>query len=114
MNVDPCRRCSFTQPVRYVAELSGGEQLSGLGTTINFGGKAICFRADQDVPAGSAIELSIEWPVPLNESCGLRVVVKGTVLSTANSVVEVVIMQHEFRTAKRQAVFKALAAAAVA
>jgi hypothetical protein len=44
----------------------------GYGRTVNVSSKGILFEADNALPAGSSIQLPIEWPFLLDGQCALR------------------------------------------
>jgi hypothetical protein len=76
---------------------------SGLGTTIDLGSGGLAFRTDQPLTAGSFIELSISWPVLLEDSCPMRMIVFGRVLRSSTHFSAATIDKYEFRTQARTA-----------
>ena len=53
---------------------------SGAGNTVNMSSSGVLFAAGQDVRRGARIELSINWPVKLNDKCALRFIARGRVV----------------------------------
>jgi hypothetical protein len=74
---------------------------SGVGTTVDISSSGLGFDIDQTVKPGSFIELSISWPVLLDESCPMRLIVFGRVLRTGFPKTVCTIDKHEFRTQAR-------------
>src|SRR5664279_2837530 len=74
---------------------------SGMGTTINMGSGGVAFQTDQKLSPGSFIELSISWPVLLEDSCPMRLIVFGRVRRSSGLVTACTIDKYEFRTQAR-------------
>jgi hypothetical protein len=74
---------------------------SGSGETTNLGSGGVAMEVDQDLRPGAFIEMSISWPVLLNDSCPMRVIVFGRVLRSANGTAACTIDKYEFRTQAR-------------
>lgn len=56
------------------------------------------FRADQELPIGTAIQLSLGWPVKLENRVELKLIVLGRVVRTQGNYVGVEFHRYEFRT----------------
>ena len=76
---------------------------SGLGTSVDMGSGGICFYTSSPIPQGAFIELSISWPVLLENSCPMRLIVFGRVLRSSGLVSACTIDKYEFRTQARVA-----------
>jgi hypothetical protein len=74
---------------------------SGSGETVNLGSGGVAIEVDQDLRPGAFIEMSISWPVLLNESCPMRVIVFGRILRSGNGTAACTIDKYEFRTQAR-------------
>jgi len=70
----------------------------GYGRTVNVSSKGILFEADNALPAGSSIQLAIEWPFLLDGECSLRLHVRGIVIRSDTKYAAVQMAHHEFRT----------------
>ena len=70
----------------------------GLGKTRDISTKGVFFRADQALPRGRDIELSMDWPLRLGGLCPLQVKIAGKVLRSDESGTAVQIRHYEFRT----------------
>jgi hypothetical protein len=71
---------------------------SGSGTTLDMSSNGISFASDQPVKVGSYLEMSVSWPVLLNQACPLKLVVSGKVVRSEGGVVGLHMDRHEFRT----------------
>lgn len=67
----------------------------GSGRTRNVSGTGILFEADTELPVGTAVELSIAWPVR-GEGSGMELVVLGKINRARRTEVAVSIMHYEF------------------
>ena len=74
---------------------------TGLGNTINIGSGGVAFRTDRDLKVSALIEISISWPMLLDDSCPMRLVVFGRVLRSNQGVAACSIDKYEFRTQSR-------------
>jgi hypothetical protein len=99
------RRGKFRFPMqrelRYKVYRDGAVVQSGNGETINIGSGGVWFAMDSDASVGSFIQLSVSWPVLLDQSCPMRLVIFGRVLRGAAGVCACTIDKYEFRTQGR-------------
>jgi hypothetical protein len=65
------RRASARFPIRCELQLKTSNKrfaiLTGTGRTVNISSSGLLFQSNSNLPLGSWLELSIEWPVRLNE-----------------------------------------------
>ena len=73
----------------------------GAGETIDMGSGGISFSTGQQLKEGCYIELSINWPVLLDDICPMRLVVYGQVLRSDCSGTACTVDKYEFRTRAR-------------
>jgi PilZ domain len=71
---------------------------TGKGKTINLSAAGIACQLDEILKPGSAIELAIAWPVLLNKTCPLKLVVSGKVVRSDAALTAVRMDRYEFRT----------------
>lgn len=71
---------------------------SGKGNTLNMSSSGVLFAVEGAVPPGLRVELSINWPVKLNDKCALRFVARGRVVRAERGTAAIEILEHEFRT----------------
>ena len=74
---------------------------SGVGQSLNISSGGIAFTVDHALQPDAFIELSISWPVLLDDTCPLRLIVFGRVLRSTDRKAVCVIDKHEFRTQAR-------------
>ena len=92
------RRYPIALDVKY--KLSRGRTARfGNGTTRNLSSRGVLFMADDALPAGSPVELTLNWPVLLEGVCPLKLVLRGLVVRSDWRGVAVRTRDHEFRVA---------------
>ncbi len=74
---------------------------AGIGRTVDISSSGLAFDIDQTVKPGAFIELSISWPVLLDESCPMRMIVFGRVLRSDFPKTVCTVDKYEFRTQAR-------------
>ena len=74
---------------------------AGSGQTINMGSGGVAFVTEQPLTPGGFVELSISWPVLLDETCPMRFIVFGRVLRCTGRKAVCTIDKYEFRTQSR-------------
>ena len=76
-------RFSMNRDLRYKV-LEGNTIVGfGMGTTLDMGSGGVAFLIEHQLPVGSFIELSISWPVLLEDSCPMRLIVFGRVVRSS-------------------------------
>src|ERR1017187_9127183 len=71
------------------------------GQSVNIGSGGVAFSIDRDLRPGAFIELSISWPVLLDDTCPMRFIVFGRVLRSVGRKSACSIDKYEFRTQAR-------------
>lgn len=105
MNIDrerrTKRRFQIEQDVRY--KMLYGQRLAetGAGKTMNISSGGIWFTTEGMLTSGMPIELSVTWPVLLNDSCPMKLMVYGCVVRSNERGAAVAIERYEFRTSGR-------------
>jgi hypothetical protein len=79
--------------------------VTGTGRTIDMSSNGIAFESGSLKP-GSLVELSVSWPVLLDETCMMRLIVFGRVVRASNHMAACTIDKYEFRTQARAAQFQ--------
>ena len=74
---------------------------SGVGTTENLSSGGVAFLSDGSLPSGAYVELSISWPMLLDNACPMRLIVFGRVLRGSDGSKVCTIEKWEFRTQAR-------------
>ena len=91
-------RFTFTEEVRYKTVAEQRICQTGVGKTANISSGGVCFTTQHILAVGVAVELSISWPVLLNGSCRMKVIIDGQVIRGGKETVAVAIHRYEFRT----------------
>jgi hypothetical protein len=73
----------------------------GTGQTIDIGSGGVSFIVSQALKVGAFIELSISWPVLLEEYTRMRLVVFGRMVRCSDRIAACTIDKYEFRTQAR-------------
>jgi hypothetical protein len=71
---------------------------SGEGETVDLSSGGILFDARRPLPVGLDVELSIAWPILLNDTAPMQLVVMGRIVRSAGNITGIRMVQHEFRT----------------
>jgi len=71
---------------------------SGSGITRNLSSSGVAFEVLETLKPGADVELTIQWPVALNGSVPLKLVIEGRVAWTQGGLAGVRISRREFRT----------------
>jgi hypothetical protein len=58
----------------------------------------VCFVSGDVLPARTVVELSVNWPVLLQDVCPLKLVLKGRVVRSDQRGTALKVFGHEFRT----------------
>ena len=69
--------------------------------TVRLSSSVVILELEESFAIGQPIELSIAWPVALNERVGLRLWIRGLITEVRAEGVAVLIQRHEFRTRLR-------------
>ncbi len=94
-------RFPIEREVRYKAlSRNKGPEETGTGRTINMSSNGILFQTSTTLSPGRRLELSVNWPAKLNDTCPLQLVAKAKVVRADATTAAVEILQYEFRTAK--------------
>ena len=95
-------RFPLNRELRYKVLEDGAIMESGMGTTLDMGSGGIGFLCEHQLPVGAFIELAISWPVLLEDSCPMRLVVFGRVVRCAGRLSACTMDKYEFRTQARR------------
>jgi hypothetical protein len=95
------RRFHIEEDVRY--KMLHGQRLAenGVGKTMNISSGGIWFTTEAMLTSGMAIEISMTWPVLLNDSCPMKLMIYGCVVRSNDKGAAVAIERYEFRTQGR-------------
>lgn len=95
------RRFPIEQEVRYKMLYGQRFAEAGAGKTTNISSGGIWFSTENMLTSGTPIELSLTWPVLLNDSCLMKLMIYGCVVRSNRKGAAVAIERYEFRTLGR-------------
>jgi c-di-GMP-binding flagellar brake protein YcgR len=92
------QRFDIAEEVRY--KMLYGQRLAetGSGRTLNISSGGVWFTTENALMVGMPIELSMSWPVLLNDSCPMKLMIYGCVTRSNEKGAVVAIERYEFRT----------------
>lgn len=92
------KRFQIEQEVRY--KMLYGQRIAetGVGKTVNVSSGGVFFTTENTLTAGMPVELSMSWPVLLNDSCPMKLMIYGCVIRCSEKGAAVAIERYEFRT----------------
>ena len=92
------RRFQIEQEVKY--KMLYGQRIAetGVGKTVNISSSGVWFTTENTLTPGMPIELSMSWPVLLNDACPMKLMIYGCVIRTNDKGAAVAIERYEFRT----------------
>jgi hypothetical protein len=95
------RRFPVEQEIRY--KMLYGQRIAetGSGKTCNISSSGLWFTTESMLTSGMPIELSMTWPVLLNETCPMKLMIYGCVVRSNERGAAVAIERYEFRTQGR-------------
>ena len=94
-------RFELQREIRYKLVEEGALLASGTGSTLNMCSGGIAFSTEQALQPRAFAELSISWPVLLDETCPMRLIVFGRILRSGGGIAVCSIEKYEFRTQAR-------------
>ena len=100
------RRFLIELDLRYRIINGRSEILKGVGRTLNISSSGVLFTSDYELPINTRVEVSIRWPVGLNENCGLNLVGSGPVVRNTKGQLALRFRQWEFRTTAQCVAYK--------
>ena len=92
------RRFQIDQEVKY--KMLYGQRIAetGVGRTMNVSSGGVWFSTENMLTSGMPVELSMTWPVLLNESCPMKLMIYGCVVRSNERGAAVAIERYAFRT----------------
>jgi hypothetical protein len=71
------------------------------GQTLNISSQGALITAERQMPTGTDLDISVDWPVPLDRSCMLALHILATVVRSEKRQFAVRFRRYEFRTQGR-------------
>jgi hypothetical protein len=98
-----CARYPLTLEVRYAVTYRKKLLQAGSGRLVDMSSSGVRFiAATGPLEPGRDIELSIQWPVPLDGGVELQMKATGTIVWSRGAEIALRLHHHEFRTLKRK------------
>jgi hypothetical protein len=94
-------RFPIHRELRYKVLQEAAAPEAGTGMTVNVSSGGVLFSINRELNPGCFVELSISWPVLLDDTCLMRLIAFGRVLRSANGMAACSIDKYEFRTQAR-------------
>jgi hypothetical protein len=94
-------RFDIQREIRYKLAENGVVVAAGTGQTLNICSAGVAFTSEQALTPGGFVELSISWPVLLDDSCPMRLIALGRLLRCNGPTSICTIDKYEFRTQAR-------------
>jgi hypothetical protein len=92
------RRYPIELPVQYKIMKNYLVLGTGSGNSLDLSSGGIAFTSSAPLKIGSYLELSVSWPVMLNQSCSLKLVASGRVVRSDEYRTAISLDRYEFRT----------------
>jgi hypothetical protein len=92
------RRFVIEQEVRY--KMLYGQRIAetGVGKTRNISSNGVWFTTENTLTPGIPVEISMNWPVLLNDVCPMKLVIYGCIVRANEAGAAMAIERYEFRT----------------
>jgi hypothetical protein len=92
------QRFPLEQDVRY--KMLYGQRIAetGTGKTRNISSGGLWMTTESMLTSGMPVELSMAWPVLLNDTCPMKLMIYGCVVRSTDRGAAVAIERYEFRT----------------
>ena len=94
-------RFPIQRDLRYKLLEKGSVIATGVGQTIDMASGGMAFTTERKLKAGGLCELSISWPVLLDQTCPMRLIVFGRLLRGEAGGAACTVAKYEFRTQSR-------------
>ena len=96
-------RFAINEELRY--KLLSGDRVTetGTGWTQNISSSGISFVTDAILDIGALVELSVSWPVRLDDICPIQLMIYGSVVRSDPTGTAMLIERYEFRTRRSTA-----------
>jgi hypothetical protein len=92
------QRFRIDQEVRYKMLYGHRIAETGVGRTSNISSSGVWLTTETMLSSGMPVELSMHWPLLLNETCPMKLMIYGCVVRSNERGAAVAIERYEFRT----------------
>jgi hypothetical protein len=91
-------RFDLQRELRYKLLESEASVSAGVGRTMDISSSGVLFVAEHPLRPGALVEISISWPVLLNEDTPVRLIAFGRVVRSSGFATACTIDKYDFRT----------------
>jgi hypothetical protein len=91
-------RFPIEQEVRYQCLKRSRIVANGMGKTLDISSSDVRFTTGDTLQPGERVQVSVDWPALLHDTCLMKLVITGRVTRSEPSAATVAIEQYEFRT----------------
>jgi len=91
-------RFPIEKAVRYQCVTRGRLSAAGVGKTLHISSREVRFTAQQRFKEGQKVLLAVDWPAMLDNTCPMKLQIRGSVLRSEPGAVALRIEHYEFRT----------------
>lgn len=95
-------RYPITQKIEYKLLSNLEIERCGIGRTVNVSSSGILFEGSDRLPAGSLVEVLMDWPFLKGGTCRVKLVMRGRVTRSDGKRVAVRVSRYEFSTSQLQ------------
>jgi hypothetical protein len=92
------RRYDVALELRYRLKLEKDVVQIGRGTTSEISRSSVLFRGDESLDPGTLLDLLVDWPIQLRNTCPLELRISGQVVRTNSRGTALHISRYEFRS----------------
>jgi hypothetical protein len=103
------RRYCLNFGLRYTLSENGEVVETGSGQLVDMSSSGLRFVAARPLVCGVRVDVSIDWPVLLDESIRLQLALKGVIVRVCGAETAVKIYRHGFKTRTGNRYFQLLA-----
>jgi|SRR5579871_2268543 len=89
-------RFPLVREVRYEFEQSRHAH-TGQGETLNISSSGVLIQTEHELEPGTKLQMAISWPMKLNETASIKLVVDGKIVWAEQKRAAVQFGSHEFR-----------------
>ena len=94
-------RFPFNRELRYKLLENDTIIAAGEGETVDMSSGGVAFVTEHELLVGCFIELSVSWPVLLEDTCPMRLISFGRVVRSCGKLTACTVDKYEFRTQSR-------------
>ncbi|HVN06694.1 MAG TPA: hypothetical protein VMT86_19885 [Bryobacteraceae bacterium] len=91
-------RFPIEQEVRYQCVTGSRISAAGTGKTLEISSDEIRFTTEQSLRPGANVRLAMDWPAKLDNTCFMKLEIRGSVVHSEAHTAAVKIARYEFRT----------------